>query len=82
MTYAADDFANIKAKWDEIRAETDAAIAGEPKKVADVSAEQVEINHYPAPPNPGWANIYDTAPADYMGFGMPSLKYILTGAND
>ncbi len=82
MSNIADEFADIKASMDKIRAERVTAISGESEPAADVPTELVEINHYPAPPNPGWANIYDTAPADYMGFGMPSLKYILTGAND
>ncbi len=76
----ADEFADIKANWDKIRAKTDAAIAGESEKAADVAdvadvqpTESVEINHYPAPPNPGWANIYDTAPSDYMGYKVRSV---------
>ncbi len=73
MSNIADEFADIKASMDKIRAERMTAISGEPEKAADVPAEPVEINHYPAPTNPGWANIYDTAPSDYMGWTVYGL---------
>jgi hypothetical protein len=68
MTYAADDYAFIKAKQDEIRAEQVKAIAGEPAK-ADVP--EPDQTYAQAFASGGTFTVHPGISAeDFMGYSM------------